>query len=130
MKLALNEVVFSGQAWEAEELGTFRSSLEKTDKIKFAKFKDDKRVVIMITEKGQEAPNKQVVLSGPLSNMVKKAAATGTAKLSLLKTCLGLNVIKNDRGYYLVLPAGEIGESFSLEEVTKAAEFSLEETIA
>lgn len=129
MKLALNEVKFNG-TWEVEELGTLRSALDKGDKIKLAKIKDGKRVVVMITEKGQEAPNKSVVASAPLSSMIKKALLAGTKQVSILKALLDLNVIKNDQGHFLVAPAGEIGESFTLEEVTKAAEFSLDETIA
>lgn len=129
MKLALNEVKFNG-TWEVEELGNLRSSLEKGDKIKLAKIKEGKRVVVMITEKGSDAPNKSIVASGPLSGIIKKAVESGTKQVSILKALLDLNIIKNDQGHFLVMPAGEIGESFTLEEVTKAAEFSLEETIA
>lgn len=130
MKLELNEVKFNSTAWEAEELGTLRAGLEKTDKIKLAKIKDDKQVVIMITEKGHEAPNKQIVCSKPISKMVKKAVSEGVDKLSILKSLIGLNVIKNDTGTFLVLPAGEIGESFSLDQVTKAEEFDFTTVLA
>lgn len=132
MKFELNEVKFNSTEWNAEELGTLREGLDKGDSIKFAKIKADKQVTILITEKGNDAPNKQVVTSKNVSAMVKSAISKGVKKVAVLKALLSLNVIKNDTGYFLVAPQGEIGESFTLAEIDKAEtfEFSAEETIA
>ncbi len=120
MKLELNEVVFNNADWTAEEHGSLRKNLEKGDQIKFAKLKADKQVTIMVTEKGQDKPNKQIVASKNVSAMIKSAITKGSNSKSVLKALLELNVIKNDKGYFLTLPAGEIGESFTLDQVEKA----------
>lgn len=130
MKLAVNEVKFSSDAWDVKELGTLLKSLEAGDKIKLAKIKPNKRAVILITEKGQEAPNKQVVCSAPVTEMVKHAINKGVDKKQLLKGLLALEIIENDKGAFLVAPTGEIGESFTFEEVKKAEAINYEELVA
>lgn len=125
MKMELNAVVFNSTSWDVEELGTLRTSLEKGDAVKFGKMKADKRVVVLITEKGQEAPNKQVVASAPVSAMIKNAIKNGADKKAVLKAALALNVIKNDKGFFLVAPAGEIGESFTLDAIDSVSAVEL-----
>ena len=119
MKYELNEVKFSTEGWSAEELGTLKAGMVKGDKLRFAKFKPNKSATILVTEKGKDAPNKQIVLSKALSVNVKSAIANGLSAIKALKMCLTLQVIKNDTGYFLISPQGAIGEDFLFEEVEK-----------
>jgi hypothetical protein len=130
MKLELNEVKFNSAAWDVEELGTLRASLVKGDKLKLAKIKPGKRVVVLITEKGEDAPNKQVVCSEPVSATLKAAIAKNVDKKQLLKALLSLEVIKNDNGHFLVAPVGEMGESFTFEEIEKEKVTNYDELVA
>ena len=130
MKFELNEVKFSGTDWTAEELGTLREGLQKGDQLKFAKMKADKQVTVLITEKGEKAPNKQVVCSKVISAALKAAVAKGVEHKKLLKSLLSLRVIKNDTGAFIVAPVGQIGESFTFEEVEKAEAVDYQELVA
>lgn len=131
MKIALNEVVFTSTEWTATEHGTVRSNLDKTDTFKLAKLKADKLATLMITEKGHKAPNKQIVASKNVSALIKQAAAKGASNTSILRALLDLNVISNDKGFFITLPMGEVGESFNLAQVEKVeSAFSPEDLVA
>lgn len=131
MKLGLSVVASQGNTWdEVEELGTLVSLFQKGDSVSFSdkNLESDKLVTLFITEKSGGAP-KMLPCSKRLSVSVRKALKGGMPRKSIIKALTGLNVIKNDKGYFLV-PNGKVAESFTFDELKNEEEVSFEDLMA
>ena len=105
---------------------------EEITNIRFAKFKDEVNVSILLFRKGETTPISQISCSAPLSKVLKAAKAKGTSTSKLLGIVLGcpvhqLTSEKGEKYQAVVQPANFDPEGL---EITKDSVVSWNELVA
>lgn len=132
LKLQVVEAQGTGSWADVTEHGSLRSQLVKTDILSFSQknLESEKRVVILIKEKGDGAP-KMLSLSERLSNWVRKNLKAGRGKIELMKSLLVANVIENEDGNFFLVTKGTLAEGWGIDALDneEVKEVTFEEMI-
>jgi hypothetical protein len=103
-----------------EELGTVAEQVGDKGAAKWAGAKNwnsDKRVTVVAINEAQESTT--VVLSKPLSAIVRKARADGAELNELLAMVVNMPLYGNDKGIFIGLEGGEATQATTIKDLKK-----------